>query len=194
VSTRGFISFAIDGETKTAYNHSDSYPSWLGIQVLSFLEVNADGILNDRDDETGVVQLARKLRVVDGDAEPTDADIEQHAAYANLNVGGRSERPTWYQLLRETQGCPTSMLKAGVIEDASEFPADSLFAEYGYVVDLDANVFEVYEGFQAQPHKSGRFAHMQGRDGYVPVKLVKSWPIESLPSKDEFLRALGDDE
>jgi hypothetical protein len=76
------------------------------------------------------------------------------------------------------------MLAAGVIEDASKFPADSLFAEWGYVVDFDAMTFEVYRGFQGERHSEGRFADLpQSRDnGYFPVRLVKSWPLSDLPT------------
>lgn len=177
MSTRGFISFAIDGETKTAYNHCDSYPSGLGCDVLSWL----------RDaDLDAARELARTLRVVDEDTEPTDEDVARLQPFYDPNVGGRSERPTWYQLLRRTQGSPGAMLEAGVIEDSSTFPADSLFAEYGYVVDFDGQTLEAYEGFQTAAHADGRFAHMDGHDEYFPVRLVASWPLSKLPSDEEF--------
>jgi hypothetical protein len=184
MSTRGFISFAVDGTTKTAYNHHDSYPDGLGLGVLDWarsVDLNEAGV------------AAQALRVVTDADEPTDEDIAHLAPFTNRNVGGRSERPTWYQLLRETQGDPGAMLQAGVIEDGSEFPADSLFAEWGYVVDFDAQVLEVYVGFQRGPHQKGRFASMQsgdGSDGYYPVRLLKSWPLAELPDGDQFVAEL----
>jgi hypothetical protein len=184
MSTRGFISFAVDGKTKTAYNHHDSYPDGLGVDVLDWAR-GAD--LN----EAGVA--AQNLRVVTDDDEPTAEDITRLAPFTNLNVGGRSERPTWYQLLRETQGNPGAMLKAGVIEDGSEFPADSLFAEWGYVIDFDAQALEVYVGFQQQPHQEGRFASLEGRDSsdsYYPVRLLKTWPLAELPDSQAFVAEL----
>ena len=39
MSTRGFIGFVIDGTEKIAYNHYDSYPSALGLNVLHWLHV-----------------------------------------------------------------------------------------------------------------------------------------------------------
>lgn len=182
MSTRGFISFAVDGETKTAYCHHDSYPDGLGLAVLNF----ARGM----DFDAAKVQ-AQALRVVTDAEVPTDADIERLAPYTNTNVGGRRERPDWYQLLRETQGRPGQMLDAGVIEDASDFPADSLFAEYGYVVDFDARTFEAYVGFQRSPHADGRFASQEPNDGgYYPVKLVASWPLDQLPESGAFVAAV----
>jgi hypothetical protein len=179
MSTRGFISFAVDGETKTAYNHCDSYPDWLGIRTLSWAR---------KADLPASAEAARSLRVVTDDDRPTDEDIERLAPYTNRNVGGRrNERPDWYQLLRETQGDPGAMLAAGVIEDASTFPADSLFAEWGYVIDFDAQTLEVYVGFQKAPHEDGRFASPTPDDsGYYPVRLLKSWPLNNLPDDVTF--------
>jgi len=174
MGTRGFVSFVADGQTKTAYNHFDSYPEGLGEDVLLWLRAA---------DLDAAKVRAQALRVVDDSTPPTDADIERLKPYCNPSVGGRTERPTWYQLLRETQGHPGAMLDAGAIEDASSFPADSLFAEWGYVVDFDAMTFEVYRGFQTSRHSEGRFADMPQRENdYFPVRLVKSWPLSDLPT------------
>ena len=180
MSTRGFISFAIDGETKTAYCHHDAYPEHLGANVLEWASTA---------DLDAAATAARALRVVNENDDPTDEDIARLAPFTNTGVGANTDRPTWYQLLRETQGDPGATLEAGVIEDASASPADSLFAEWGYVVDLDAKTLEVYIGFQQEPHKAGRFASLRGRDGYFPVRLIKSWPLSDLPAVDAFVDA-----
>jgi hypothetical protein len=190
MGTRGAIAFVIDGIEKIAYNHFDSYPSGLGLDVLSFLRSRQDELINNK--TGGTRDLARKLRVVDPNSKPTAEDIERLAPVTNTNVGAQSVED-WYCLLRETQGDPAAMLAAGVIEDASDFPTDSLFCEWAYVIDLDHNVLEVYEGFQTKPHSAGRFADRRApRDGttsdkYHPVKLVASWPFDALPSEDALL-------
>jgi hypothetical protein len=186
VSTRGFIGFVADAKASIAYNHFDSYPSALGGKMLAWLR--------GADLDAAAAEV-RALRVVAPGSEPTDADIAALKDFYNYNPGAdaRSERPTWYQLLRGIQGEPELMLKAGVIEDASTFPADSLFAEWGYVVDFDAQTFEVYKGFQRAPHSEGRFAtEAPNGDGYFPVRLVAGWPLKSLPSAAEFDVAFGD--
>ena len=184
MSTRGFLAFAVNGEVKTAYNHSDSYPDGLGFDVLSWLRTA---------DLTAAATAAAALRVADPTDEPTDEDIARLAPSTDTGVGARTDRPDWYQLLRKTQGDPAAMLAAGVIEDASDFPADSLFAEWGYVVDFDTQTFEVYQGFQQSPHKSGRFADRPGRgNGYHPVRLVTSWPLTELPDDIAFVKAVED--
>lgn len=188
MGTRGFIGFVVDGTEKIAYNHFDSYPDGLGKDVLSWLTATHSS--------TGEpVDLARALRVVPPDSEPTDEDIARLAPFTNRGVGERRDRPDWYQLLRETQGDPAAMLRAGVIEDAGQFPTDSLFAEWGYVVDFDAGVFEAYRGFQRATHDKGRFAARPGaKGGYFPCALVASWPLSALPAKADFLAALEESE
>jgi hypothetical protein len=186
MGTRGFVTFVAGGTEKTAYNHFDSYPSGLGAEVLGWLHAARDSLDAVRDRVVA-------LRVVDPQSTPSAEDIERLRKYAQEQVSsGRLDE--WYVLLRETQGDPHAMLEAGVIEDASDFPIDSLFAEYGYVVDLDAESFEVYEGFQERPHSRGRFAD-RGKRGsvtgdYYPVALVKSWPLADLPTCDDFVAAL----
>lgn len=176
MSTRGFISFVVNGETKTAYNHSDSYPDGLGTTVLGWLRKAHEG---------GARRMAGNLRVVDPNTKPTDEDIERLTAYAHVGVStGRLD--DWYVLLRGTQGNPAAMLDAGVIEDAGEFPRDSTFAEYGYVVDFDARVFEMYKGFQREAHTAGRFAALPPHEsGCFPVALMASWSFDSLPTDEE---------
>lgn len=185
MSTRGFTSFAVNGETKTAYNHSDSYPDGLGFGVLYWLR--------EADIDSAAV-MARALRVVNSDDDPTDEDIARLAPFTNTGVGARRDRPDWYQLLRGTHGDPAAILAAGVVEDASSFPTDSLFAEWGYVVDFDSQSLEVYVGFQREPHEAGRFASLTGRDGYYPVRLIASWSLANLPSDEAFLAAAQESE
>jgi hypothetical protein len=176
MGTRGFVGFVADGTEKIAYNHFDSYPEGLGKDVLTWLT----GVVAVEAGIETLTETARQLRVVDPRGEPTDEDI-----------GGLRQ----YQLLRETQGDPQAMLAAGVVEDAHDFPLDSLFAEWGYVVDLDAGVFEAYKGFQHEAHGEGRFAGRtpsSGRvaTGYHPCRLVATWPLSALPTPEDFVRQL----
>jgi hypothetical protein len=187
MGTRGFIGFVVDGVEKIAYNRFDSYPSGLGANVLGWLRKAHLG---------GARRLAGELRVVDPASTPSTEDIERLRGYANLRVGTQHV-DDWYVLLRETQGNPAAMLDAGVIEDASHFPTDSLFAEWGYVVDFDANTFEVYRGDQNQRHEDGRFAGRTGpggSQGYYPVRLIKSWTLSDLPNEADFIAAVDPEE
>lgn len=202
MGTRGFITFVIDGQEKTAYNHWDSYPDSLGIDVLRWLRTERDraAVTETADWTATLTEAARSLRVVQAHDKPTPADIErfskfswnkdQHGGEADLRPGQE-----WYDLLHETQGKPDLILEAGVIEDASQFPQDSLFAEWGYVIDLDEQRFEVYEGFQRSRHDKGRFAGREGTDsGYFPVALHTSWPLSELPDEQAFDAAFAQED
>jgi hypothetical protein len=185
MGTRGFITFAVDGTEKTAYNHFDSYPDGLGLDVLHWL----------REAVKSPAKLGadvRSLRVVDNNSKPSQEDIVRLKPFTNLSVS-TSSTDDWYCLLRDTQGNPAAMLAAGIIEDAHDFPLDSLFAEWGYVIDLDGDgMFEVYEGFQKSQHSRGRFAsrypsRYEGVQYYYPVALKARWPLTALPGDETFL-------
>jgi hypothetical protein len=183
VSTRGFVTFVIDGQEKTAYNHSDSYPDGLGMTMLEWLR--------ERHADDATVIRARNLRVAGPQSKPSPEDIERLKGFANAGVGTQF-LGDWYVLLRETQGEPALMLEAGVIEDAHEFPRNSLFAEWGYVADFDEKRFEVYQGFQRSRHGAGRFAEREPSEGYYPVALKAAWAFGSLPSDADFTAALSE--
>ena len=189
MGTRGFITFVNDGVEKTAYNHFDSYPTGVGRQVVA--DILGEHVTPD---------AVGSLTVVDGGTKPTRAEVRKLAAYTDLGVS-KGSTDDWYCLLRNTQGSPAKMLKAGYIEDASGFPLDSLFAEWGYVIDLDTMTLEVYKGFQMAPHDAGRFAKREVTDdyarknGYHPVAMVAVYNmLGGLPDDAELARLEGTDE
>lgn len=197
MGTRGFMGLVIDGQQKIGYVHWDSYPDGLGASTLDALRTL---LLADSGDQ--VATLARRLEVVKSDTKPSREQQERLADYADMNVSTQ-QLDEWYVLLRRTHGDLVQTLKAGVIEDASDFPYDSLYCEWGYLIDFDTRTFEAYRGFQHKPHKLGRFASGDYPDrskalghSYFPVALVGMWTFDNLPETDAFVKALepGDDE
>jgi len=188
MGTRGFVGFVIDDREAIAYNHANSYPGGVGLDVLAWLNhANLDV----------AAKFAKNVRVVSSDTFPDEEDIERLERYLNRYVSRRDDgQITWYQLLRGTQGSVGEMIAAGVVEDASQFPrVDSVSCEWGYLVDFDAKRFEVYCGMQKQPHADGRFAGAgRDEDGFYPCRLVASWPLDERPDEDAFLAALNEDE
>lgn len=204
MSTRGAWGFVLDGQEKIVYNHSDSYPDGLGMTLATWLV----SVLREPD---GLARLREQVRALAPvpDAEPDATVIARLAKFHDPSVGG-SSGDSWYKLLRRTQGDPAATLEAGLFEDGSDFPTDSLFCEYAYVIDLDADEsvgrFEVYEGFQMAPPERGRWAgHAPGREPvqpgattYYPVELVASYPLPDVvaagalvPVDDHCLMALA---
>lgn len=182
MGTRGFIGFVIGGVEKIGYVHWDAYPDGLGLSVLTWLaEVK---------DFAAVAESASALRVVATESVPTDEDVEWLKPWTRKDVGNQTDRE-WYNLLRGTQGDPAKILEAGYIEDGSGFPLDSLFAEWGYIVDFDEGTFEAYKGFRKTPTETGRWAGRDGTEsGYHPVERVGLWPLAELPTATDFVNAL----
>jgi hypothetical protein len=182
MSTRGFLGFVADERETITYVHHDAYPGGLGIDVLTWARTVTDW--------DAVRQQAAALVHIDGDVMPTREQREALAQYAKPGVGGSENDPgeEWHRLLHDTFGDPAATLAAGHAPHDPDWPGDSLYCEWGYLVDLDAKTFEVYDGFQQGPSK-GRFADRatNPRSGYQPVKLHRSWPLDALPDDDAFL-------
>ena len=172
VGTRGLLGLVADDKVYGTYNHYDSYPSYLGVEVAKFVRhVQGVGI-------PAVKAQAAALRLIDEDTDPTDADREQFAALTDSDVStGRD----WYSLLRNAQGDLKAYLDAGVWIDNLDFAEDSLFCEYGYLVNLDRGVVEFYLGFNKGP-AVGRFANLPKperavRNDYGPITLAVEVPF-----------------
>lgn len=208
MGTRGFTGVLIEGQEKIGYQQYDSRPNGAGLKVLKSLR------LLMRDEEQ-LRKQARDLNVVDASRPPLPSEVKRLKPYTDLGVGAQST-DDWYCLLRNTQGNLDMILECGYIDDSASFALDSLFCEWGYLVDLDQGTFEVYKGFQEERPREGRWAgrptleevnvennsHDQDlADGkinetqhtlftnreYYAVNRVASWPLNSLPSDEEFL-------
>lgn len=186
MGTRGAFGVQIDGVEKIGYNQYDSYPDGHGVENLAFVrEIVEQGKVDL------FKQIARDCKVVDENEKPTTEDILNLSEQTNLQVSEQST-DDWYCLTRETHGDIKAMLECGYILDSKNFPQDSLFCEWAYMVDFDNEVFEVYKGFQKVPHTEGRFAdRTEGREGgYYPVRLIASYKFSELPSDEDFIQEL----
>lgn len=183
MGTRGLVTFVTkDGVVKSAYNQYDAYPEGVGTTVLSFVRAAIDAIGSE-----ALAEPIEDLIAVEEGSKPTLPQRVQLAHYADTNVStGRVDE--WYVLLRKTQGNPALILQAGYVEDQTEFGNDSLFCEWAYAINMQDNTFEVYEGFQKTPATKGLWAGSHMKDGYGSVERVAVWPLNDLPSDEEFLR------
>jgi hypothetical protein len=214
MGTRGAFGVIAGERELIGYNQFDSYPNGGGITNLGWLRSVIEG------GELAVVFCQAVLcRLVDNDQPPKAADVEALADATDLNVSERS-KADWYCLTRHTHGDIGAMLACGYIFDSHTFPLDSLFCEWGYIVDFDKGVFEVYQGFQESLPKLGRWAgrpteeevelayseHLgwcaeNGRDPWRPevseykaIELVASYAFSSLPDDEQFLEDLREEE
>lgn len=194
MSTRGIFGFRVGGQDKLSYNHCDSYPEGLGADILHDLKklIKHHGI-------GYIIEKAEQIKIINENVEPTVDDVFNLRAYTDLSVGRRSTKD-WYCLTRKLQGDIATTLEAGYMHGDNNFINESLFCEWGYIINLDDNVLEVYKGFQHEPHKQGRYSKYVPPDKYpngskvehkyYACALVAKFPLNKLPQPAQFTRAI----
>lgn len=200
MGTRNLTIVQSDGEYKVGqYCQWDGYPSGQGKTILDALR-KLDPVF----DLPLFKQKVNNLKQLTADEvhaywQECGAD---DTGWVGLDVSDKFKQK-YEHLHRDFGGKIIEAIITGKVKEVSsdvEFAGDSLFCEWAYVIDLDKNTFEVYEGFNKQPLKKGeRFKSLTRRktkkdpDPYKPVRLRASWPLDALPTDEEFL-ALEDSE
>lgn len=185
MGTRHLVAVQVDGEYKIAqYGQWDGYPEGQGATVLAFLR-NAD-----------LDQFREKCRatrwITHEELEDRWGDVgAKRGGPVTLDIADRFRelypelsRDTGAKVLRIVHDQPPGVK----LKNDIDFAKDSLFCEFAYVIDLDANTFEAYRGFNKQPVEKGRFTGPV-EDGYGPVTLFGVWPLDALPKNQELLDA-----
>lgn len=184
MGTRNLTVVKHNGEYKIAqYGQWDGYPSGQGITVLEFLRKN--------DLETFKQRLKDIRYYTEGELKVLEVK------YANSNKW-KEELP---ELSRDVGAEVLSLVMDGAnrLQNHITFAGDSLMCEYGYVVDFDKNVFEVYEGFNTEEVTDGRFLSndesltSSSLNKYHPIILIKSYNLNNLPTNEAFLRYFDED-
>lgn len=187
MSTRGIVGFRLYDKDYITYNHSDSYPSMLGESVAKFIR--------DAQAHMGLVEARVELLNLIPAKDVTDDlwwDAHRHQqSYQSLFHGC------------EVKGHGlTEILADGWMIDYAYYVNDSLFCEWGYIINLDTKRLEVYRGFQKKAKKlRGRYAEghkkpktWEGKDKgfpyYFPISLVADIPFNALPPEGKFEEAM----
>jgi hypothetical protein len=205
MGTRNLTMVISNGETKVAqYGQWDGYPSGNGVIVLDFLH------------STNLDEFKKKLNkviFVNGNKEKEIQNWLKSIGCENGWMNG--DQSKLYQekypyLTRDNGARILEMIRDGEedeiwITDSTDFAGDSLFCEWAYLIDLDNNKLEVYEGFNKEPLTiEDRFFYLMqeaqsenkdraehGIDSeYYPIKMIKSYDLNYLPLEDEFLNDL----
>lgn len=171
MGTRGVYGFYKNSESKLTYNHFDSYLECLGQSVVDFIQSSTIEELNE---------ICDKIILVEEDGKPTNEQIKECNKWLNTTVSSQSASD-WYCLLRNAQGKLDSY-KNGLryMIDSKEFIKDSLFCEYGYIINLDKNTLEIYEGFQHKPNNS-RYVYKNNENGYYNCKQICEFSLIDIP-------------
>lgn len=202
MGTRNLTMVISNGETKVAqYGQWDGYPSGQGVTALNFLT------------NTDLKEFKEKLKSVKFINGTKQKEIDKWLKSIGCENGWMDGEQSKlyhqkYPLLTRDNGADILNLimeseeEINWVTDSSEFAGDSLFCEWAYVIDLDKNTFEVYEGFNSTPLTiDDRFYYLTaeadkenqrrkdyGSDSvYYPIKLLKSFDLNNLPFEDEFI-------
>ena len=174
MGTRNLTIVYSNGEYKVAqYGQWDGYPEGLGVQLLKYLKgININELRNAVNDCT---YLSKE------DFDEINKNIDE-AKKDNPRFSWQKFYP---ELSRDTGGDILELImfkNKTKLQNSLNFAADSLFCEWAYVIDLDKNTYEVYEGFNKEPlDESERFyfltpiAEKEYRENpkeYYPVKFV----------------------
>ena len=202
MGTRNLTVVVSNNQTKVAqYGQWDGYPSGQGVNALNILKK----IMDEGQIETfrEKVNALRWLSEDDIDTLNKSGDPYEKHPYLSRDWGAKILEAVMYGTLTTTHIFSDKELIHEVeilgLVNSEKFAADSLFCEWAYVVDLDKMTFEVYEGFNKEILGEGeRFAKVKMTDEseYKPVKHVKTYDLNNLPSVDEFRNDLepSDDE
>jgi hypothetical protein len=192
MGTRNLTLVRLGGKYKVAqYGQYDGYPEAVGAGIVEVLKTYPREQI-----ETAIAACAF--------ATPDDIETRWAAAHAREDLYVSK----WPWLSRSCAGDDLLRLLMGetlrqpisrsiwrgpvdVIRDQRAFAKDGLFCEYCYLIDFDRNVFEIYiSGSHAvEGTVPPEFEDNQNGDGYHPVKLAGTWPIDELPSVDQMDKA-----
>ena len=146
MSTRGLIGFYRtnrkgEKELAAAYNHSDSYPSWLGVKTLAQLR--------EATPET-IEKTAGRLTRVSQNRHPTPRQLEITRQFVPpIYENARQEpqnRPDWYAALHRAQGDWSAWFSGlPYCLDAGAFIYEGS-CEWAYIVNVQTQELEVYAG------------------------------------------------
>lgn len=171
MGTRGVFGFHKNGVDKITYNHYDSYPEELGVSMLEFCQKYTAEEMKKIFDRITMVELG---------STPTAKQQVECEKYMDLRVSEQSP-DDWYCLLREAQGSLEPWAEGlKYMIDSKDFLKDSLFCEWGYVINLTEETLEVYRGFQTTPQNNRYKIDKPFDSKYYNCKLLHTSKLENL--------------
>jgi hypothetical protein len=176
MGTRSLTGVRIGGTDKIAYNQFDGYFAGVGATILKelteFRELHGDGWI-DR-----LRELATKVEQISWNDPITPEMVSRWGADAHdRSVSTGSDA---YSFFRRDQGTIVKRLVRGAIASNLDAGMAGYDAEYGYLVNLDDEVLEVYVSRwpRTKPDEGNRY-----RDMNEPLHLHGTYPLNELPAE-----------
>lgn len=194
MGTRNLVMVISGGSHRIAqYGQWDGYPTGQGVTALAAIsKIIEDGALD-----------AFKAKLLGCRFLPQSEILElwkeqgaDDSGFVSMEIAEKFGR-AHPQLSRDTGAEVINLVnhsESGLpLRDSYDFAGDGLFCEWAYVIDLDGGTFEVYKGFGKETlTPADRFHDLSSfiAGDYQPVKICHSWPLDKLPSSQEFIEAL----
>ena len=191
MGTRNLTMVYFNGEYKIAqYGQWDGHINYTGVEILNFLKKYNIEYFKEKLNNCTLINkekynsLWREFGV---DLEKNSlVEIEKMEQFT-VKYPSLSRDTGWAILEKIIESDADNPV---LLQKDVEFAVDSLFCEYAYVIDLDKNTCEIYTGFnQKRLAESDRFFFLQKESDnkYYPIKLLKSYSLAELPTKDELI-------
>lgn len=189
MGTRNLTVVVANSDYKIAqYCQWDGYISGQGVTILNFLRNEMDSSFKEKVEKCSwITPEQHKQYWVDCGASPDSDMVGMDVSDKFKKKYSHLHRDCGAGILKLVQDSPSGLK----LQNEIEFAADSLFCEYAYVVDLDKNTFEIYKGFnQEKLAADERFAFLSEKASreYQPVKLLKSYSLDNLPTEEEMVK------
>lgn len=199
MGTRNLTCAVIDKQYKVAqYGQWDGYPSGQGITILRFLRNELKRPLMEKRLREVQFLNEKEIELINESKEPMPQQFSRDCGGHILEFiqnGEYTKDELDFEGLRSVRKPVTYKWEMDKLHNQLDFAGDSVFCEWAYVVDFDENTFEIYEGFVKEPHEGERFSNVDyekshREEQYYPVKLVKKYDLDDLPTEEEFLQEL----
>lgn len=157
------------------YGHFDGYPSGAGTKLLKILHRDNGQSIPSRLHYCKLLEDCEYKRFFKGHALDEEALESTHPHF------------WWYDGADLLEMLLDNPHEVEVLLNM-EFAYDSLQCEWAYVIDYEAQSFEVYKGWNKEPLPPTERFYNKGyaEREYYPVRLVKVFSLASLPTVDEF--------
>lgn len=194
MGTRHLVMVVLNDQMKVAkYGQWDGYPSGCGVSVLDFLHrMPKDFKKQVRKVRNTSTAFLNKIAMQEFGVLVDDLTNQQNKEL--LEKYPYWSREISHGILDVIAENPNDKI---YLQNMKTFAGESLSCEWGYVIDLDNNLFEIHEGYnQKALSDTERFYHLQNeKKEFKPIRLVKQYSLLELPTKEEFLEDFkaGDD-
>lgn len=182
MGTRNLTIVILDDEVKVSqYGQWDGYPTGQGNTIVNFIlyEMNKDKFK----------EQLKKCQFTSKDEinklwKECEADLNLNCESIEIDNLFRNKFP---EFSGDTGAKILSLIQNGKdkLDNCYDFAMDSLFCEYGYVINMNKETLEVYKGFNTKPlNKNEWFYPLQKKhkknNEFYPIKLWKKYSFSEL--------------